>query len=158
VKVAFDTSVIVPAVISAHPRHTFAFPWLDQAAQGRFEGVVSWHAFAEAWSVLTRIRFGAILSGESARLVIERIESIMTPCALGADEYREAIARCARLGLSSGAVFDALHLVSAEKAEADLLVTFNLSDFSRMALPSGPRLLEPFHPPDAVLRDSSQSS
>jgi predicted nucleic acid-binding protein len=151
VKVAFDTSVIVPAVISAHPRHTFAFPWLDQAAQGCIEGVASWHALAETWSVLTRIRFGTTLSGESARLVIERIESVMTPYVSGGDEYREAIARCARLGLSSGAVFDALHLVCAEKAEADLLVTFNLRDFSRMVLPSGPRLLEPFHPPDVEL-------
>jgi predicted nucleic acid-binding protein len=151
VKVAFDTSVIIPAVVSAHPRHSFAFPWLNQAAEGRITGMASWHAFAETWSVLTRIRFDATLSGEAARLIVERIERAIIPHVLASDDYREAISRCSRLGLASGAVFDALHLVCAEKAEADLLVTFNLRDFSSLASSSGPRLLEPFSPPDVEL-------
>jgi hypothetical protein len=46
-------------------------------------------------------------------------------------EYRQAIGRMAELGLSSGAVYDALH-VAAEKVEAAELVTFNGVDFRRM--------------------------
>lgn len=142
-RVAFDTSVLVPAVITAHPRHALAFPWLNEAAEERIEGIVSWHALAETWAVLTRVRFDAVLSGETARLVVERIERALTPVGLGADEYREAIARCAQRGAVSGALFDALHLVCAEKAEADVLLTFNLRDFRRLAGGGGPRLVEP---------------
>jgi predicted nucleic acid-binding protein len=38
----------------------------------------------------------------------------------------------AQLGLSSGAVYDALHFAAAEKVEAIELVTFNGTDFRRM--------------------------
>lgn len=37
-----------------------------------------------------------------------------------------------RLELTSGAVYDALHVVAAEKVDADQLLTFNGRDFRRM--------------------------
>lgn len=37
-----------------------------------------------------------------------------------------------RLGLTSGAIYDALHVVAAEKVDADQLLTFNGRDFRRM--------------------------
>jgi hypothetical protein len=37
------------------------------------------------------------------------------------------------MGLRSGAIFDALHLVAAERAEVDALLTFNLKDFLRFS-------------------------
>jgi hypothetical protein len=49
--------------------------------------------------------------------------------------YNEALQRCTDRGFASGVVFDALHLVGAEHAGADALVTFNGADFLRLASP-----------------------
>ena len=62
--------------------------------------------------------------------------------------YDEALQRCADRGFSSGVVFDALHLVAAEHAGADALVTFNGADFLRLASPTSPRIATPGDPLD----------
>lgn len=52
--------------------------------------------------------------------------------ALAGTDYTEALQRMADLGLTSGAICDMLHVICAEKAEADDLRTFNEQDFRRM--------------------------
>ena len=47
-KVAFDTSVLVPALTPALPAHAHAYAWVRAAVDGRLQGVMSWHAFAES--------------------------------------------------------------------------------------------------------------
>jgi hypothetical protein len=44
-----------------------------------------------------------------------------------------------------------LHLVSAEHAGADAIVTFNGADFLRLAMATSPRIIIPPDPPDAAL-------
>jgi hypothetical protein len=44
-------------------------------------------------------------------------------------------------------VYDALHLVEAERAGADLLLTFNPSDFLRLAEGEKPKVVVPPDPP-----------
>jgi hypothetical protein len=51
---------------------------------------------------------------------------------LDADDYVAVIGRMTDLGLESGAIYGGLHVRSAEKAEADELLTFNGRDFRRM--------------------------
>jgi len=55
VKVAFDTSVIVAGTHDGHPHHGRAIVWIDAVLEQRITGVVTWHAVAEIWSVLTRL-------------------------------------------------------------------------------------------------------
>jgi predicted nucleic acid-binding protein len=55
VKVAFDTSILVPAVVAGHRHHARAQCWLRAVETGRLEGTASWHAMSETWSVLTRL-------------------------------------------------------------------------------------------------------
>ncbi|XXX79339.1 hypothetical protein WMF30_11245 [Sorangium sp. So ce134] len=55
--------------------------------------------------------------------------------------------RCTERKFSSGVLFDALHLVAAEHAGADALVTFNGSDFLRLAASTSPRIAIPPDPP-----------
>ena len=52
--------------------------------------------------------------------------------ALPGDEYAQVVHRTAGLGLVSGAVYDLIHVRSAEVGQADELVTFNGRDFRRM--------------------------
>jgi hypothetical protein len=52
-------------------------------------------------------------------------------------EYLTVLQRMADLGLESGAVYDVLHVLAAEKASADEPRTFTGQDFRRMP-PSEP--------------------
>jgi hypothetical protein len=48
--------------------------------------------------------------------------------------------------LRSGAVYDALHLVTAEVEAAELFLTFHIEDFTRLSEPGGPRIVAPPDP------------
>lgn len=54
-KVAFDTSVLVAVLHRAHPHHARAVAWIDAVAEGHATGLITCHALAELWSVLTRL-------------------------------------------------------------------------------------------------------
>lgn len=141
-KVAFDTSVLVAALVSAHPSHTLAIPWLKRARRKEFHGVANVHAMSETYAVLTRLPLGPRPSPAQVWETLRAIEGLeWTPAEPAL--YREAIGRCAERGLRSGAVFDALHLVAAERAQADRLLTFNIADFERLQRAHEPELVVP---------------
>jgi predicted nucleic acid-binding protein len=54
----------------------------------------------------------------------------------------EALALTVHQGLSSGAIYDALHLVGARAAGCDELLTFNLRHFHALA-PGDPMVVQP---------------
>jgi len=145
VKVAFDTSVIVAAVVEDHPHHARASWWLRK--RRKVEGVASWHAYAESWAVLTALPIEPRVTGEVAAAVLERLGRTVRFVSAGRAAYPNAVGRCAARALRSGAVYDALHLVTAEREAADLFLTFNIDDFVRLAEPGGPRIVAPPDPP-----------
>ncbi|MEI9937317.1 MAG: hypothetical protein WDO69_08825 [Pseudomonadota bacterium] len=53
--------------------------------------------------------------------------------------------------MKSGVVFDALHLLDAEQAGADVFLTFNPSDFTRLAVESSPPVVVPSVPPSEIV-------
>jgi hypothetical protein len=65
--------------------------------------------------------------------------------------YADALARCAAHGLKSGVVFDALHLLDAERAGAEAFLTFNASDFLRLSHGPSPKIVVPPDPPSLLL-------
>ena len=119
-RVAFDTSVLVPALVRAHPRHARAHVWLDAARTGSIVGVASWHAFAESWAVFTRLPLVPRLSGGLAKRMLHRLQSFFDLVEPSAEVYEAAVARCVERGRTSGAVFDALH------QRSDLLIVGEL--------------------------------
>lgn len=54
-KVLFDTSVLVAALIVSHPKHSVCFPRLKAAESKQIKGVLSTHSLAETYSVMTRL-------------------------------------------------------------------------------------------------------
>lgn len=144
-KVALDTSVIVAGVIEAHPHHARASWWLR--ARRNLERIASWHAYAEAWAVLTALPIEPRVSGEVAAAVLERVRRSLRFAAPRTTTYPAAVGRCNARGLRSGAVYDALHLVTAEEQAAELFLTFNVQDFTRLTEPTGPRIVKPPDPP-----------
>ena len=65
--------------------------------------------------------------------------------------YTDALARCAAHTLKSGMVFDALHLLDAEQAGAEVFLTFNASDFARLSNGPTPKIVVPPDPPSLLL-------
>ena len=53
--------------------------------------------------------------------------------------------------LTSGVVFDALHLVTAEEAGAHAMLTFNHADFVRLTDVGSPPIVVPPDPPAVAL-------
>lgn len=146
-RLAFDTSFLVATVLKAHPHHKRVLPWNEAVSSGKVEAQITWNAAAETWSVLTRLPESWRLSGEDASCVLDRLLQSFEPVEIVAATYQAAIRRCADRSLRSGALFDALHLASAEANDAQGFVTFNQADFIRLQTPESPTILVPPDPP-----------
>lgn len=147
-RVGLDTSVIVAGVVEAHPEHGRARWWLEpREGPDAPDRVAAWHGYAEAWAVLTVLPLEPRVTGDAAAAVLERVARTVRFVAPDGAVYRTAVARCSGRSLRSGAVYDALHLVTAERESTDLFVTFNTGDFTRLAEPDGPRIVAPPLPP-----------
>jgi len=149
VLVAIDTSVLVAGIIAAHASHVPAKQWLDAIDRRDFDAIVCTHALAELYAVLTRIPGG--LSPAEAQVTVSNLPNRMRVVPLTAGAYVAAIERCSTRALKSGVIFDALHLVAAERSGAVALLTFNPSDFTRLVQADSPKIVVPSAPPAEVM-------
>jgi predicted nucleic acid-binding protein len=148
VLVAIDTSVFVAWTVAAHPFHERTKPWFEEIHAGRSTGSRAPTPWQNS-SVLTKIPMG--MSQSEAQLTVANLPNQVRVVPLTVAGYQAAILRCAERGLKSGSVFDALHLVAAERAGADALLTLNPDDFTHLARPESPRVVVPPDPPSADL-------
>lgn len=131
--VLFDTSVLVPALLTDLPHHAKAVALLQQAHRGEVRLHVCTHALAEVFATLTTLPLSPRLSsGQAQGLVQQSILSRARVVPLSTRDYKISIEQMTRLGLSGGAIYDALHVRAAEKVRAEKLYTFNGRDFRRM--------------------------
>ncbi len=132
-KILFDTSVLVAALVESHPDHARALPWLAKAKRGEVGYLVSCHTMAELYAVLSSLPLKPRISpGLARRLVQENVEGAAGLVALSASDYREALGRAADLGLSGGVIYDGLIAQAAVKSRADRLLTLDVDDFRRV--------------------------
>lgn len=136
-KVLLDTSVLVAALVRAHPRHADAVPWLARALAGEIALVVAAHTLAELQATLTVLPLKPRISPQTAlRLRRDSLPASTEVVALTAEDYEVIVGRISELGLAGGVIYDALITRAAETAGADRLVTLNERDFRR-AWPEG---------------------
>jgi predicted nucleic acid-binding protein len=150
-KIALDTSVLVAALIEPHHHHPRALRWIEAIDAGRVAAQCTWHAAAETWSVLTRFPLEPPISPALAEVAIDRLLKKVHAVEANRETYRAALRRCSERGLRSGVLFDALHLVAAERSKVDAFVTFNRADFERLLTDGSPRLVVPPDPPRFAL-------
>ncbi len=132
-RVLFDTSVLVAAMVQAHARHQDARPWLERALAGDIDFLVSAHTLAELFSVLTGLPTSPRTTpGTARRLIRENVEHPASIVPLTARDYAAVLNDMGELGLSGGVVYDALIARAARKASADRLLTLNPDDFRRV--------------------------
>lgn len=127
-----DTSVVVRAVIKNLPDHQEARSYLDRARRGTAEIALSTHALAELFATVTALPTRPQHTPTEAKSLVDGVAELLTVNELLYEDYTTALKRMVEHGLSSGAIYDALHVVAAEKTEAKELVTFNGSDFRRI--------------------------
>jgi predicted nucleic acid-binding protein len=136
-KILFDTSVIIAALVESHPMHKRAFPWLKQAKANKFEMIVASHTIAELYAVLSTLPIKPRISPLTARkLINENIEPISKIVSLTPEEYKAVIKRISELGLIGGIAYDALIAKVAQKTKVERLLTLNIDHFTR-AWPEG---------------------
>lgn len=132
-KILFDTSVMIAAMVEPHPAHKRALPWLQRAKKKEFEFFVSSHSMAEVYAVLTTLPVTPKIGTHTAyRLISEDIESSARIISLSSTDYASTVRRMAELGLAGGCIYDALIARTAEKSGVDRLLTFNADDFKRV--------------------------
>ena len=131
-KVLYDTSVLIAALLVNHPNHCLALPKLEMAQRHEVHGYVSTHTLAELYSVMTRLPEPLRVSPDEALSAIADLLKYIEAVPLQAKDYEVAISQMAALKLSGGGVFDALIARAAVKANVDCLLTLNPKDFIRL--------------------------
>ena len=129
-KVLFDTSVLVPALIEQLSNHAVCFETFRIYTSGEHVGVCSTHCLAECYSTLTALPLTRRVTPQEALALIEksllgRLEIIE----LDAADYQAALTTVVTGGLTSGIIYDALHARAATKAGCQRIYTYNLSHF-----------------------------
>lgn len=143
-KVLFDTSVLVAAVVAAHPAHDRALPWLQRAHAREIEAFVSAHSLAELYAVLSTLPVRPRISPHLARqLVAENVERRVRIIPLSARDYGAVLTEMAARGVPGGVVYDALAVRACQKAGAERLVTLNRRDFLRVWPEGSAAVIEP---------------
>ncbi|HEV2398719.1 MAG TPA: PIN domain-containing protein [Candidatus Sulfotelmatobacter sp.] len=126
-RVFFDTSVLVAAVLEEHEHHSRSFSSLSGA--DRSFAFCAAHNMAEAYATLTRYPGKQRLNEQQALLALSVFEKKLMIVALEAREYLGAIRRFAALGIVGGTIYDGLIAACALKAKADALYTWNIAHF-----------------------------
>jgi predicted nucleic acid-binding protein len=110
---AIDTSVAIPLLVQTHREHAAVVRWW-----ARRDIVLSGHAVAETYSVLTRLPGDLRLSPiDAARLLAERFGR---PLLLGSRTAARLPEVLGVLGIAGGAVYDALVGLAAVEHGASL--------------------------------------
>ncbi|MGQ9491211.1 MAG: PIN domain-containing protein [Anaerolineae bacterium] len=132
-RIFFDTSILIAAVVEGHPAHALAFPWLQRVKAKADAGIVAAHSLAEMYAILTRLPMRPAIPPDIAREIIA--VNVLDTCevvTLSAADYVTLLNHLAALKIAGGAVYDALLLHAAAKAGVDQMVTLNAHDFRRI--------------------------
>jgi predicted nucleic acid-binding protein len=133
VKILFDTSVLVAALLTNHSNHSLAFPSLAAVQRRENQGYISAHSLAELYSVLTRLPEPLRVSPDEAQALIVDLSGYLEVVSLQSEDYKAAMAQMVALKLPGGGIFDALIAQAALKTKVDHLLTLNAKDFIRLS-------------------------
>lgn len=132
-KILLDTSVLVAAIVEAHPKHGMALPWLQNIKNGTYEGVVSAHSLAELYAILTTLPLQPRISpGLAQQLIQQNVLAVCQVVSYSSEDYMAVVKHLAEDGLIGGIMYDALIVYTAFKIHIDWILTLNKKDFVRI--------------------------
>jgi predicted nucleic acid-binding protein len=133
VRILLDTSVLVAAMVEAHPAHERGKTWFNRVSSGTDKGLVAAHSLAELYSILTTLPVHPPISASDAQQLIQQnVAEKLEIVSLSSEDYLQVVDQLAEIGIVGGATYDALILRAAENAKVDLVVTLNEKDFRRV--------------------------
>jgi len=137
----FDTSVLIATFLEDHEHHESS---LKAFLRGDKESACcAAHSLAEVYATLTRLPGRHRLAGEQVLLFLENVRERLTLVALEPAEYFETVRQAAASGIVGGAVYDALLMHCALKAQAETIFTWNVKHFRLMGPQIASRVKSP---------------
>lgn len=130
-KVFFDTSVLIGAFWLEHPGHKESLAAFRRSEPGH--AYCGLHTLGEFYSSMTALPVQSRFDPQTTLPLITEIRKRCTPVALNENEYIATIEMAANDGLKSGMIYDALLLRCAARSGADVIYTWNLKHFRRIA-------------------------
>jgi predicted nucleic acid-binding protein len=88
VKVVFDTSVVVAALLPKHISHAACFVDLQAAKSRHIQGHLSTHSLAELYSVLTRMPGQPRITPQEAKILINGCTGYLQTIPLETADYK----------------------------------------------------------------------
>ncbi|NIM12666.1 MAG: PIN domain-containing protein [Candidatus Aminicenantes bacterium] len=132
-KILLDTSVLVAAMVEAHPAHERALPWLQKIKAKTDVGFVAAHSIAELYAILSILPVQPRISSVSAnQLIQQNVLDICSIVSLSVQDYARIIKHLSESNIVGGVTYDAVILYTAFKFEIDRIVTLNKNDFFRI--------------------------
>jgi predicted nucleic acid-binding protein len=128
-----DTSCLVAAVCSWHEHHSATVEELARRARQREEIVMAAPAMIETYSVLTRLPPPYRLRPADALAVMEGSWSHVEVAALAGTEIWPLLRGLPEAGIAGGSTYDAVVAACARKARVDVILTWNVAHFERVA-------------------------
>ncbi len=102
-KVLLDTSVLVAAMVEAHPMHERALPWLQRIRDGADVGLVAAHSIAELYAILTTLPIQPRISPiTSKRLIRQNVLDVCQVISLSDLDYAAIVDHLSEAGLVGG--------------------------------------------------------
>lgn len=124
----FDSSVLIPVFYADHPHHALSTKiYLSSIKEDSFCAL---RTLGEVYAVLTGLPLRPRITGKEGMDIIRQICDRLTLVSLTHSEYVAAI-EAVSATIVGGAVYDALIAHCAAKAGAEILLTWNMRDFTR---------------------------
>jgi predicted nucleic acid-binding protein len=141
--VFFDTSVLVTALVTELPNHERALDCLVNYSRKKGDACTTTHVLAETYACLTSLPVKKRISPMDAKSLIEEsLVKNLEILPIVTQTYLSSIRRVSNMGMTSGIIYDALHLEMAESSGCTELLTYNLKDFRRLD-PQNIRIISP---------------
>ncbi|MDP3012369.1 MAG: PIN domain-containing protein [Candidatus Hydromicrobium sp.] len=133
-KVFFDTSVIIAAFVSAHPKHENSLHWLQRVKKKEIEGIISVHSLIESYSILTTLPLSPkIYPSLAENLIKENVLKDFVMVKYNTDDYIRLLDELSSNNITGGASYDELILYAARQMKIDRILTLNVNDFIRIS-------------------------
>jgi predicted nucleic acid-binding protein len=124
----FDSSVLVPVFYADHPQHASSAKALLDASRDDFCAL---RTLGEVYATLTGLPLRPRITGPEGMRIIQQIRERLTLITLSEQEYVSALELASSRAVVGAAIYDALVARCALKAGADVLLTWNVRDFTR---------------------------
>jgi predicted nucleic acid-binding protein len=123
----FDSSVLVPVFYADHPHHIPSAKAFLAATKDDFCAL---HTLGEVYATLTGLPLRPRIIGQEGMKIVKQIQDRLTIISLSEQEYVSALDLASGF-IVGGAAYDLLIAQCAVKGRAEVLLTWNIRDFTR---------------------------